>query len=224
MTAWLATFSFGNLQVNWAYEIQGEISVAAPYPGPKKIQVKKKHHGVCASEQISQSLVVSEEGGLKNAVVSLKGNFESKTAADSGIPVLDQKSCNFQPHVLVVPNAKPFHVANSDPMDHDVRVFDQADMLFRFEMDAFDEPVEKQLDRAGTYVVRCGLHPWMHAFVVSAEHPYYAVSDQSGEFRLTGVPPGHYNLHIWHETLGEGQMPIEVEKDIHGLSYTFQHA
>ncbi len=208
--------------INSAYEIQGRVSVTPPYPGLKKIQVKKKHHDACAGEQISQSLIVSENGFVKNAVVSLKGNFEKKAGTDFEIPVLDQKDCNFQPHILIAPGGKPFHVANSDPMDHDVRIFDEADMLLRFEMDAYDKPVEKQLRKAGTYVVRCGLHPWMHAFVVSAEHPYYAVSDQNGEFRFTGVPPGRYHLHIWHETLGEGQIPVEVEKDISEISYTFR--
>jgi hypothetical protein len=31
------------------------------------------------------------------------------------------------------------------------------------------------------------------------QHPYYAVTDYKGEYHLTGVPPGDYELELWHE-------------------------
>lgn len=208
----------------WAYEVQGRVALEAPYPEVKKIPVKEKYQEMCSREVVSQALLFSPKGHLKNAVVwlegDLKGEFPNRTAQDL---VLDQKQCNFDPHILIVPQGKPFQIANSDPMAHDVRAFEEAKMLFRFEMDAFEKPVEKSFEKPDIYVLRCGLHHWMHAFVVSAEHPYYSVSDENGEFRFTKVPPGRYNLHIWHETLGEGQTPVEVtEKDVRGISYTFK--
>jgi hypothetical protein len=30
-------------------------------------------------------------------------------------------------------------------------------------------------------------------------HPYYAVTDDSGTFELTDVPPGNYEIVAWHE-------------------------
>ena len=139
------------------------------------------------------------------------------------MPVLDQKNCNFEPHVLIARRGSPFLIANSDPMAHDVRAFfDEAEMLFRFEMDPFGAPVEQKFERPGIYVIRCGLHKWMYAFVVSAKHPFYAVSNERGEFELRGVPNGTYTLRIWHETLGEAQVLLEVERSISDFSYTFK--
>ncbi len=109
-------------------------------------------------------------------------------------------------------------------MAHDVRIFDQADMLVRFEMDVNDKPVEKRLEKAGTYVVRCGLHKWMHAFIVNTPHPYFAITGEEGEFLLPNVPQGKYLLHIWHETLGETEMPLEVAGNISDFSCTFHRA
>ena len=50
----------------------------------------------------------------------------------------------------------------------------------------------------------------MEAWIVVAEHPYYAVSDEKGEFKLTDVPPGTYTLHLWHESLGELEQQVTV--------------
>jgi hypothetical protein len=56
--------------------------------------------------------------------------------------------------------------------------------------------------------------------VVVAEHPYYAVTNERGEFALENVPPGNYTLQVWHESLGtlkkdvavtDGVSPVTVE-------------
>ena len=50
--------------------------------------------------------------------------------------------------------------------------------------------------------IDCDLHPWMRAWVVVAEHPFYAVTGASGEFALGSLPAGSYTLSVWQETLG----------------------
>ena len=39
----------------------------------------------------------------------------------------------------------------------------------------------------------------MNAVAIVAPHPYYAVTDANGQFELTDVPPGHYEIVAWHE-------------------------
>ena len=43
-------------------------------------------------------------------------------------------------------------------------------------------------------------------------HPYYALSDPQGNFRLEGVPPGEYTLTLWHELLGTQEESVTVAK------------
>jgi len=50
----------------------------------------------------------------------------------------------------------------------------------------------------------------MKGWIVVAEHPYYAVTDAQGRFALSEVPAGDYQLHVWHETLGELTQPVSV--------------
>ncbi len=207
-----------------ANEIQGTISMAPPYPAVKKIPVNEKYRDACSSEQESQSLIVSHEGLVKNAVVFLEGDFKDEASvAVTDVPVIDQKRCNFTPHILIVGQGQPFRISNSDPIAHDVRSFERAKMLFRFEMDSLEQPVEKKFEQPGIYLLRCGLHPWMHAFIVSAPHRYYAISDEQGKFELPNIPKGKYTLKIWHETLGEVKVPVDVSNSISDFSYTFEN-
>jgi hypothetical protein len=64
--------------------------------------------------------------------------------------------------------------------------------------------------KAETIKITCDAHTWMSGWVVVHEHPYYAVTDESGRFVLSDVPPGEYTLRIWHETMGEKRHPVKV--------------
>lgn len=58
--------------------------------------------------------------------------------------------------------------------------------------------------------VECDLHSWMRAWVVVAEHPYYAVTDEQGAFTLGNVPAGRHTLEVRHETLGTVTKEVTV--------------
>jgi hypothetical protein len=42
----------------------------------------------------------------------------------------------------------------------------------------------------------------MSAYILVFSHPFFAVSDVNGRYRITGVPAGTYSLRVWSE-LGE---------------------
>lgn len=206
-----------------AFDIDGRINVASPWPKIQKIEVKKDQAS-CGESQDSQSLLISKEGHLQNAVVWLEGTLNDKTNVVSSRPMLDQKDCHFNPHILLVPHGQSFLVGNQDPMGHDVRAFDGSQMLFRFEMEPHSNPVEKKFEKPGRFLIRCGLHSWMHAYVVSTDHSYYSVSDSDGKFYLRNVPKGNHVLKIWHEQLGVAEIPIEVSESLADFTYTFPSA
>lgn len=215
----LLTFFFIRSLQAWAFDLEGKINVASPWPKVQEIEVKKDQ-GSCGHSQASQALLISEKGDLKNAVVWLEG-VENKNSTTSSSPMMDQKKCHFEPHILLVPQGRHFLIGNSDPMGHDVRAFDGSHMLFRFETEPNSKPVEQKFEQPGRFVLRCGLHPWMHAYVISIDHDYYSVSDADGKFYLKDVPKGNYTLRIWHEQLGETQVPIQLSESILDFLYTF---
>ncbi len=58
--------------------------------------------------------------------------------------------------------------------------------------------------------VGCDVHKWMGAWIVVAEHPYYAVTGKDGTFRLDNVPAGTHTVKIWHEKLGKQEKEVTV--------------
>ena len=54
-----------------------------------------------------------------------------------------------------------------------------------------------------TIKVVCDVHSWMKAWIIVTEHPYYALTDADGQFRLENVPEGSYRIKAWHEELGK---------------------
>ena len=59
----------------------------------------------------------------------------------------------------------------------------------------------------------------MHALLVATEHPYYALTDESGHFKIEGIPEGNYTLSVWHESLGE--LKTEVGPDARFTELTY---
>jgi hypothetical protein len=64
---------------------------------------------------------------------------------------------------------------------------------------------------AGLVKIRCEVHPWMAAYIVVTDHPYHAISDIYGEYELTDIPAGVYQLKVWHESLGTQEKRVEVK-------------
>src|SRR5262249_54213800 len=54
-------------------------------------------------------------------------------------------------------------------------------------------------NRAGISYIFCNIHPEMSAVVVSLQTPYFGISDRKGTLVIPNVPPGRYEMHVWHE-------------------------
>jgi hypothetical protein len=71
--------------------------------------------------------------------------------------------------------------------------------------------VSKILDRLGIIRIDCDvLHTWMSATIVVVSSPYFAVTDETGLFSIEKIPPGKYELEIWHEVLGSKTAQISI--------------
>ncbi len=58
--------------------------------------------------------------------------------------------------------------------------------------------------------IKCDVHSWMAAYVGVLDHPYYAVSDVAGNFKIGPLPPGTYEIEAWHEKLGTMTQSVTV--------------
>ena len=49
------------------------------------------------------------------------------------------------------------------------------------------------------FYIKCDVHPWMKTWVLVSDHPYYAVTDENGNYEIKGVPAGTYEVVCWQE-------------------------
>jgi plastocyanin len=197
-----------------AGEVSGQIQLDGPRPEPVDIPVvaKSPKYPVdgCGTSKRSPRLAVSAEGGVANAVVWLQAATHAPAAPITA--TMDQQACEFMPHVLLVPRGSTVAIGSSDPILHNLRIFREAEMLMHEWQPPAPQPntISWRFDEAGRFLVRCGVHAWMSAWIVVADHPYYAISDAEGNFTIPEAPPGASTLHVWHEALGEQQHAVVV--------------
>ena len=64
------------------------------------------------------------------------------------------------------------------------------------------------------FVMQCGFHAYMESWGLAVDNPYFALTDQSGRFEIGDIPPGTYNLMVWHpqaKTVIEQQVTIPAK-------------
>jgi hypothetical protein len=150
-----------------------------------------------------------EEGGIADAVVWID-DITSGKAFNFPSPMIDQKKCAFVPHVLVMKGGE-LKLGNTDLCMHNIHVISYANREVNKAIPPGAAAQEITLARSDRVTVRCDVHKWMSSYVVVAKNPYYVVSGAGGQFRLEGVPAGHYHLKVWQESLGELDQEINVE-------------
>jgi hypothetical protein len=67
------------------------------------------------------------------------------------------------------------------------------------------QPVSEQIHMTKGrkfFVMQCGFHAYMESWGLAVDNPYYQLTDTSGSFSLTDVPPGDYTLMAWHPGVG----------------------
>jgi hypothetical protein len=147
-----------------------------------------------------ERIIVGPAGGVENTVVYLVDVTRGK-AMD--LPetrrLLDQKSCRYVPHVSLVQADTEFRLKSSDPILHTVHMEGAADFNLPFPFQ--NQFIARTLHKPGIIDLKCNAgHVWMSGVVLVVRHPYYAVTDGHGDFELTNVPPGEYQIAAWHES------------------------
>lgn len=147
--------------------------------------------------------------------------FEPTQQPASDIPQLVQKNKSFHPSLLVIPVGGKVEFPNHDPFFHNVFSLFEGK---RFDLGLYESGTTRfvQFDRPGISFIFCNIHSQMSAVVIALATPYYAISDARGELSLPNVPPGRYQLQVFHaaiapDTLRAMSREITVSPDDESL-------
>ncbi len=117
----------------------------------------------------------------------------------------------FRPRVQGVMVGQEFVMKNGDPVLHNVRALSFKNRAFNIAQPPKSEDRKKVFKRREKEVmVQCDIHPWMTAYYFVMDHPYFAVTNEKGQFEIKGLPAGQYTLAVWHEEFGEQETKISV--------------
>lgn len=189
--------------------ISGTVKFKGTAPAPKKLDVGKDKEVCGKSPKVDQSLVVNN-GNLANAVVTITDIQKGKKIEVKKV-TLDQKGCEYHPHVLAFPAGTTVEILNPDGILHNVHSYSKANSPFNQAQPKFKKTLDVKIDKPEAIEVKCDVHGWMHGWLVATENPYLAVTDNSGSFKLTDVPAGSYTVEVWHEKLGKSTQKVTVK-------------
>jgi plastocyanin len=192
--------------------VVGTVTYTGELPTPEKVEISKDQEICGKTEKINETLVVGKNRGLQNVVVSIV-NISKGKAFDETAAVLDQKDCRYAPHVVLVPLGKPLTILNSDGILHSVRTHSSQNPAFHKAQSKFKKEMFETFQQPELIQVSCDVHSWMSGWIVVQTHPYFTVTDGRGQFFLTNVPAGTYELQFWHETLGSRHRDITVRNE-----------
>lgn len=168
---------------------------------------------------------------LPGAVVFLE-NVPWGKPAHSTPGIVQTKDCMFLPYVSTAIAGQEFHFQNWDPVEHKLEIFLTSDSggLHLFGKNLPPHPdnrksdflsegttgthragaeVTYSVDETGVVLFRCSYHEYMEAWSVLLPHPYVTMAGKRGEFSITDIPPGTYNLVIWHP-MGQTTTTIRI--------------
>lgn len=171
----------------------------------------------------AEEVVLGAGGELANVFVYVK-DYRGAVPPPSAAAVLDQKGCQYRPHVSGIQVGQTLQIKNSDPTLHNVHAMAKANKEFNVGQPVQGMVSDKKFDKPEIMLkFKCDVHSWMNSYMGVVAHPYFGVSSAAGTFNINNLPPGTYTLEAWHEKFGTQTQQITVgPKESKQVTFTFK--
>ena len=216
----------GVIQSAVASDINGKVTLKGTPPPETPITLDATCGKLTSTPITTRRYQVGEGGGLANVFVYVKTGLEGKKYEPKGeAPLLDQVKCVYEPYVSGVMTNQKFIVRNSDPVMHNVHPTPKnpANKEFNLGQPTKGQTNEKVFTAPEVLIrFKCDVHPWMFAYLGVVEHPFFAVTDKDGNFKLpSNLPAGTYTIEAFHVRGGAVTQQITVgESDTKAVNFT----
>ena len=198
-------------------DANGSLSGVVKFEGtaPKASHIDMSQDPICVKAHsapvTTEDVVVGANSGLANVVIYVSDGLAAQSVEPPTQPaVLEQKGCQYKPHVLALQANQKLSVVNSDETTHNIHPTPANNREWNMTQ-PHGMPLEQSFARQEVAVpVKCNVHPWMRAYVAVLKNPYFAVSDKNGSFDIKNLPPGTYTITAWQEKFGTQTQKVTV--------------
>jgi len=182
--------------------------------------------------KLRTSLMLVASCAMAADVGNVSGNITGKVTAGKGISVvwveaipgktppkpdkpltMDQKSLLFQPHIMVAPVGATVQFLNSDNVQHNIfwpAISGNKKLTHNMGTWPKGQTRSFVFDTPGVVPLLCNVHPEMSGYIIVTPTPYYAETDESGNFKIENLPYGSYTVTAWHEGYKNQSKPVSV--------------
>jgi hypothetical protein len=182
--------------------IAGTISVQTP---PADSIVAVARDATVCGDSASVTEVKANGNALSNALVWVEDIPAGKPLPELRRATLSIEGCRFDPRVIAVPARSTINVFSRDRAHHEPIFYREGAGEPIEHVQTFDAgsvvPSEKIAKAPGIVEARNKRQPWSRAYIAVFNHPYFAVTNDNGGFRIDSLPPGTYTVKVWHERM-----------------------
>ncbi len=196
-----------------AGDVTGKVIFKSTPPKPARIFMTgdPRCNALHKDPVYTEDVVVNPNGTLRNVILSVKSGLPSKTyPVPSAAVTLDQRGCQYVPHVIAMMAGQTLDIINDDPTLHNIHTLSTQNPAFNVAQPKQGMKLNRTFQRAEIFKVKCEVHPWMSAFIGVFDSPYYSVTGNDGSFVIKDLPPGNYVIEAWHERYGTRTISVRV--------------
>lgn len=211
----------------------GSVKVTAKYEGqvPNLKPIDMGQDKVCVDHYkngtppVNEVLVLGDGNAMANVLVEVVSGLPAEQTwhVPTEPAILTQEGCRYVPRVFAVRVGQPLKVMNPDGTLHNVNAQPKVNAPFNRGMPANVKEFEVTFTKPEPlFPFNCNVHPWMKAWCVVEDHPFYGVTDTTGAATIADLPPGEYEIRATHEVLGEQTQKVTVaDGGTAELAFTF---
>lgn len=207
--------------------ISGTIKWDGDVPKGKKLNSQMEGDKYCGAQHTdtvwAEDVVIDKDSkAFANVFVHVKKGAPKADAPKTPVKV-DQKGCQYFPHVVGVVIGQELQFVNSDDTMHNVHALPQINKEFNKGQGTKGATDGVTFTTPELSVkVKCDVHPWMGAWIHVVEHPFFAVSGKDGKYQITGLPDGEYEIEAIHEKFGKQSATVKVASGAATQDFTFK--
>jgi plastocyanin len=158
----------------------------------------------------TETVVTGAGNALQNVVVYISAGGPDSSTPPSKPAVIDQKGCQYIPHVVTMEVNQPLQVLNDDQTSHNIHPLAKENREWNKSQPPGSPPFTEKFEKPEFIPVKCNIHPWMHGTFAVMKTSHYAVSGDNGDFTLPDLPAGKYTVTAWHESYGTQTQEVTI--------------